>query len=155
MTYYSRKPTRIPNYDYSNNNYYFITICTQDRACIFGAPDRLNQFGEIVRKHILKLESHYQGIRIDKFVIMPNHVHLIIALEMGKDNPDIRYVVAMFKSGVTREIRTIDANMNVWQRSFHDHIIRNQKSYEIIWKYIENNPQKWIEDCFYCRLDDI
>ena len=155
MPYYSRKPTRIPKYDYSNNNCYFITLCTKNRNCIFGTPKQLNYFGNVVKKHILELESHYAGLCVDRFVVMPNHIHLLLSMNMGKKNPDIRYVVAMFKAGVTREIRTVAGEMEVWQRSFHDHIIRNEKSYEKIWNYIEDNPRKWEEDCFYCRQEEI
>ena len=90
MMYYHRKSARIPNYDYSGNNYYFITICTYHRLCIFGNPNQLNWLGQIVERHILNITSHYEGVRIDKFVVMPNHIHLIIALENGEKNPDIR-----------------------------------------------------------------
>ena len=147
--YYHRKSARIPNYDYSGNNYYFITICTYHRQCIFGNPNQLNWLGQIVERHILNIPSHYEGVRIDKFVVMPNHIHLIIALENGEKNPDIRYLVALLKTGITKEIRNMKPGMEVWQRSFHDHIIRNQKSFEKIWLYIEDNPRKWEQDCFY------
>ena len=149
MTYYHRKPTRIPGYDYSACNYYFLTLCTYNRRCIFGSPDNLNVFGQCAENQILQLGSHYNGLSVLKYVVMPNHIHLIIQLDNHPESPDIRQVMAQYKSGVSREIRKINPDWNVWQRSFHDHIIRNQKSFENIWNYIEGNPQCWEKDCFY------
>ena len=149
MTYYHRKPTRIPGYDYSACNYYFLTLCTHNRRCIFGQPDKLNVLGECAQAHILRMDSHYKGLSVLKYVIMPNHIHFIIQLEDNPESPDIRQVMAQYKSGVAREIHKIDSDMIVWQRSFHDHVIRNQKSFENIWTYIEGNPQCWEKDCFY------
>ena len=149
MTYYARKSTRIPNYDYSSCNYYFITICTHNRKCIFGTPEQLNDIGKTVNKHILQIEAHYQNVIVEKYVVMPNHIHIILALQEMKDSPNINQIVGQFKSGVSREIHKLIPEMEVWQRSFHDHIIRSQKSYEKIWLYIENNPVNWNKDCFF------
>jgi len=149
MAYYKRKTTRIPNYDYSSCNYYFITVCTHNRRCIFGLPNGLNQFGNIVREQIAKISSHYQGVYVDKYVVMPNHIHMILVLQREKDKSNVNQIIGQFKSGVSREIHKICPDIEVWQRSFHDHIIRNQKSYEKIWLYIEGNPLNWDRDCFY------
>ena len=149
MVYYSRKSTRIPKYDYSSCNYYFITICTHNRRCLFGSPNNLNRIGRIAQKHILQLPSYYKNVRVDKFVVMPNHIHMILVLEESKDNPNISLIIGQYKRGVTKEIREFLPDQLVWQRSFHDHIIRNQKSYEKIWLYIEGNPQCWDKDCFF------
>lgn len=151
MAFFSRKPTRIPGYDYSKCNYYFITLCTYDKKCIFGSPQNLNRLGKIVQEHIENIKNHYKSVRVDNYVVMPNHVHMIITLQDEIHNPNISSLVALFKTGVTKQIRLIEPDMKVWQRSFHDHIIRNQRSYEKIWEYIENNPLKWEEDCFYLR----
>ena len=72
-----------------------------------------------------------------------------LVIEEGLNNPNLNQIVAQYKSGVTRKIREILPDMRVWQRSYHDHVIRDQKGYEKIWTYIENNPLKWEEDCFY------
>lgn len=152
MAYYSRKPTRIPEYDYSKCNYYFITMCSYEKKCIFGKPGDLNHNGKIVETHIKNLESYYKSLKVDNYVVMPNHVHMILILEDQEENPNISSVVGAFKTGVTKAIRMIEPNKKVWQRSFHDHIIRNQKSYERIWMYIEDNPRRWEEDCFFDRL---
>jgi len=147
MTFYSRKSARIPNYDYSACNYYFVTICTHNRRCIFGAPDDLNHLGNIAQKHIKQIPEHYHNVKIDNSVVMPNHVHMIVVLEENKH--DLNQIIAQYKSGVSREIRQNGSDITVWQRSYHDHVIRDQKSYENIWNYIVGNPMDWNKDCFF------
>ena len=147
MTYYSRKSCRIPNYDYSTSNYYFITICTDHRRCIFGSVEKLSKFGEIAKEEILSIPKHYDGVLVDHFVVMPNHIHMIVVLE--EKAPNLNQIVAQYKSGVSRRIHHLFPDISVWQRSYHDHVIRNQISYENIWNYIQENPLKWVEDCFY------
>ena len=151
MTFYSRKSPRIPNYDYSTENYYFITICTYEKRCIFGNTSELNLFGKIAREQICELSSHYESVKVDKYVVMPNHIHLILVLENGNADK-AEQIIAQYKSGVSRQIHKIAPNLQVWQRSFHDHIIRNQKRYEKIWMYIETNPLRWEKDCFYSEI---
>ena len=148
MTFYSRKSPRIPNYDYASENYYFITVCTHNRKCLFGYPERHNEFGEITRRHIEQIPSHYDNVYVDKYVVMPNHIHLILYVGSGK-KADAKQVIAQYKSGVSREIRKIIPDLKLWQRSFHDHVIRSKADYERIWLYIEGNPQCWDKDCFY------
>ena len=143
-----RKSTRIPGFDYSTPNYYFLTLCTKDRQCIFGNPGILNRNGKIAEQMLLKIPEIYPQVKVDKYVVMPNHVHLILVLEL-EQQISITHIIGQYKMSETKEIRKNCPNFHVWQRSFHDHIIRNQKSYEKIWEYIENNPQKWEEDCFF------
>lgn len=147
MTFYSRKSARIPNFYYSSCNYYFVTICTGNRRCIFGSPNILNRYGKIAEEEILKIPSHYEGVIIDKYVVMPNHVHMIVILE--NRNYNLNQIIAQYKSGVTRWIRKCMPDVAVWQKSYHDHVIRNQAAYEKIWLYIEANPKNWDQDCFY------
>lgn len=149
MEYSHRKSPRITNYNYSTCNYYFITICTHEKNCIFGQAGKLNLLGQIALEDILLIEKNYPSVRVDKFVVMPNHVHMILALENESNNPDVCLLVALYKAGVSKRIRKLYPEIKIWQRSFHDHIIRNQVSYEKIWSYIENNPQRWKEDCFW------
>ena len=152
MVYCSRKPTRIPGYDYSSENYYFVTICTHEKKCIFGTIDKLNKLGEIAKEDIRQIEAHFENVRIDNFIIMPNHVHIIVVL--GSENRvSLNNIIGLYKSGVSRKIRKLQPELNVWQRSFHDHIIRNQQEYENIWQYIQYNDQKWEDDCFYPGTD--
>ena len=153
-----RKINRIPEYDYSTNGAYFITLCTQDRRKILsrivggGALDApfliQTKIGEISKKYILS-SNRIPGICVDKFVIMPDHIHLIVQVaetaSIGTSrapsptNATIPHFVSTFKRFCHREIGTV-----IFQRSYYDHVIRNQQDYNEIWEYIENNPQKWV-----------
>lgn len=151
MEFAKRKSTRISGYDYSECNFYFITICTYEKKCIFGQPNQLNSLGTIAKEHVKRIHENYPSVKVNQFVVMPNHVHMIMELENVEDNPDITMLVGLYKTGVTKQIRKTYPGMKIWQRSFHDHIIRNQAGYEKIWNYIEGNPQKWEDDCFFCN----
>lgn len=147
-----RKSPRLQHYDYATDNYYFVTICTAKKACIFGTVELLNWKGKIVKQHIENLENHYTEIKIDKYVVMPNHVHLIVKVGCNpekENHTSLDTVIGQLKSGISREIHNIEPNVEIWQRSFHDHIIRNEKAYQKIWLYIDSNPQLWDKDCFY------
>ena len=108
----SRKSPRLKYYDYSLPNYYFVTICTFDRVCIFGKPDRLSQRGVVAEAVLREIESHFSSVRVDKYVIMPNHVHMILVLE--NSNAELTQIVGQYKSSVTREIRKTYPQSQVW-----------------------------------------
>ena len=141
-----RKPTRIPGFDYGRQNYYFVTICTHKKACLFWKQNRLNDYGKIVEAAILQIPRVYSGVTVEKYAVMPNHIHAVIAIEEG---PSLTQIVGQLKATVTKKIHKTQGDILVWQRSFYDHIVRNQKDYERIWLYIHGNPQCWDEDCFY------
>ena len=148
-----RKSPRITGYDYSTPNYYFITICTHDKQCIFGKPEELNSFGRYAEANLKKITELNPKIVLEKYVVMPNHIHgifIVTTEEAEKGLEDLVVAIGQYKMSVTKEIRKEKPHMQVWQRSFHDHVIRSQQGYEKIWTYIENNPLKWKEDCFYC-----
>ena len=151
MKYPSRKSTRLPCYDYSQNNYYFITICTQDKRCLFGTVKEHGIYGKIAAESLNEIEQHYSYVRIDKYVVMPNHVHLILVIEndISGRNTDMNMIIGQYKSGVSRKIHCIEPGIQVWQRSFHDHVIRGEMDYQKIWQYIDTNPMRWDRDCFY------
>ncbi|HIQ58612.1 MAG TPA: transposase [Candidatus Merdivicinus intestinavium] len=95
-------------------------------------------------------------VQREKYVIMPNHIHFIFRIEWelcgpGNPAPTISTVMAWFKYQATKEINALDgiSGRRVFQRSFHDHIIRNRAEYEKIWLYIDQNPLTWEQDCFY------
>ena len=142
-----RKNPRLSGYDYSTPNYYFITICTHEKQCIFGKPSKLNKLGKIAEKGLNRIADHFPGVFVDKYVVMPNHVHAIIVLE--DSSVTLPVVIGQYKAFVTKSIHAFLPDQVVWQTSFHDHIIRNQHSYEKIWSYIETNPNQWNEDCFH------
>ena len=142
-----RKHPRLPYYDYATPGYYFVTICTHEKRCIFGPPARLNALGQIADAAFGEISKHFPQVQVHKYVVMPNHVHAILILQPGTTG--LSTVVGSYKSSVTKKIHAIDPKITVWQTSFHDHVIRNQPGYEKIWSYIETNPLKWEDDCFY------
>lgn len=143
----NRKYPRLKKYDYNTPNYYFVTLCTGKKSCIFGQPGELNPFGKIAEEGLLQIKNHFPGVEINHYVIMPNHIHVILVL--SDDRHNLCSVIGTYKSYVSKRIHEKDPNREVWQKSFYDHIIRSQKSYEKIWNYIETNPMRWGQDCFY------
>ena len=142
-----RKSPRIPGYDYATPNYYFITICTHEKNCIFWSGGKLNTFGQIAFDAAMHISAHFPGNRVDSFVVMPNHIHMILVVEPG--GTDATVVIGQYKSQVSKEIHKIDPKRKIWQTSFHDHGIRNYRQYQHIREYIETNPMRWKEDCFF------
>ena len=152
-----RKSNRLQGYDYSKAGCYFITICVKDGHEMLGkivgatAPGRpfveLTPLGRCVEETIQN--ANRDGQKIDKYVIMPNHIHMILIInpEAGdRGRSPLQYIVRNIKSYVTKW-----AGFSPWQKSFHDHIIRDDAEYRRIWKYIDENPAKWQEDCYYVK----
>ena len=152
-----RKQNRLSDYDYNQNGAYFVTICTQDRKNLStivggGALDApvitLSKIGQIVQKNILS-SNRIPGLSIDKYIIMPDHIHLLIQVDEtascgtsrapSPTNMAIPHFVSTLKRFCHREIGSV-----IFQRSYYDHIIRNQQDYNEVWQYIENNPRKWV-----------
>ncbi len=160
------KRTRLEGFDYSQAGAYFVTVCTKDRACILsdvivGAIHespvvRLTQYGQIVEKHIKLIPERFH-VEIGNYIIMPNHIHMIIVVDSDRairESPLqkralIPKVIGYLKMNSSKEIHFINPDITVWQRSFRDHIIRNEKEYSQISEYIEYNACKWEEDCYY------
>ena len=163
-----RKSTRLKNYDYASAGAYFITICTKDRECTLStisvgqglapADNILSTYGNIAQEQLMTLESKYNHIQLDKYVIMPNHIHILISLEDktagASPCPTISDIVCTFKSLTTRLCRENGfKDKQLFQTSFHDHIIRDRYDYDKIWEYIDTNPLKWKTDCFYTKKE--
>ena len=144
----NRKSPRIRHYDYSTPNYYFVTICTWNKRCLFGSSHHLNTYGKIAEQGIHEMVTHFPTIKINKFVVMPNHIHAIIVLN---GNVNLPTIIGLYKSYVTKQIHQYEPTLKIWQSSFHDHVIRNQAAYEKIWLYIESNPDNWNMDCFFSQ----
>jgi len=152
-----RKRTRLKDYDYSQNGAYFVTICTKDKEKLLSEiivgeglcalpQNKLSPIGKEIENCIKHINNNYDNVVIDKYVIMPNHIHLIVMLDDsgGHGNPPLQNIIGQLKSFTTNKYKK-----QLWQRSFHDHIIRGGKDYQEIWQYIDTNPVKWTEDCFY------
>ena len=163
--YPKRKQIRIDDYDYSTPGAYFITVCTANREKIFWSDRRgelcsptcivdtgdqrsplrveLSDIGMIVDNEIKKLNSIYDTVRVDKYCIMPDHIHFIISIDTDENGrtqfaPTISRVIKQFKGSITKQV-----GRRIWQKSFYDHEIRNRQDYDEIWQYIENNPSKY------------
>ena len=144
-------------YDYSLCGAYFVTICTKDKTQILwknvGAdiirPNEnieLSEYGKIVDTAINRISSYYPTVLVDKYVIMPDHVHMIVVLSEHTDEygriisaPTLSVVIGQMKRWVSKTLGFL-----IWQKSFHDHIIRNEFDYKEICKYIDENPSKYI-----------
>lgn len=175
MTYdpkvHRRRSIRLKEYDYSQNGAYFITICSHDRIGLFGEINNqemtLNQYGEIVRNEWLHSFSIRAEITEDEFIIMPNHLHGIVFIQnvndslhktnrtktlSGPKNQSISSFIAGFKSVVTKKINTIRLTEGapVWQRNYHEHVIRNEQSLAELRAYVLHNPLTWEKDVLYC-----
>ena len=160
---YKRKPLRYNGYDYSKPGLYFITICTQNHVCLFGEIENdkmiLNDAGNMIQKWYYELENKFKGVKCYDMVVMPNHFHSIIENKgMKKEDADssLIEIAQWFKTMTTNEyIRGVKQlgwprfDGKLWQRSFWDHIIRNQKTYESISEYIFYNPLNWKNDKLY------
>lgn len=154
-----RKSNRLPDYDYSTPGAYFITICAADREIMFwdgvGADNirpenvTLSAIGKLVEQGIQNIPIHYENISIDKYCIMPDHIHFILSIQPDSSGrmisaPTVSTVVGSMKWWISRQV-----GRPIWQKSFYDHGIRNQQDYLMIWEYIDNNPARWKEDRFY------
>lgn len=166
-----RRSVRLKDYDYASVNGYFVTVCTHNRECLLGevvdGKMRLSEYGEIAKDEWLKTASVRPQVALDAFVIMPNHLHGIliltenvgatrrVALPEGRRNVPVRRptgpqsasigaIVGQFKSIVTKRIneRRGTPGLPVWQRNYHEHILRDGELGHIR-EYIQNNPIQW------------
>jgi putative transposase len=159
-----RKLQRLKDYDYSQNNAYFITICTQNRLPLFGKIENnnliLNKAGLMVLNKFEEISECYPHVITDKYIVMPNHVHAIIVIQKSGTAqgpfPTLSEYIKRFKSlTTTRYIENVKKgefppfDKKIWQKSYHDHIIRNELEYQKIWEYIDTNPLKWELDEYY------
>ena len=161
-----RKTTRLKSFDYNTQGAYFITICTENKKQILSrivggdvldAPKNIEllPYGKIADKYINQLNNFYNNITIDEYVIMPNHIHIMLSmLENGasRTSPPTQQhsFVSQFVSTLKRFCNK-EYGKNIWQRSFYDHVIRNRKDYEEHFRYICENPARWYFDELYTK----
>ena len=156
-----RKRNRLENYDYSSCGAYFITVCTLERqncfwknvGAIIDRPQdvELSTYGKMVDQAIKNIPSAYPALSLESYVIMPNHIHLLLRVcadEYGRPlvAPTMSRVVKQLKGVVSKQ-----AGISIWQKSFHDHIIRNREDYEEHLRYIYENPMRWCYDELYAE----
>lgn len=169
MIYQNRKSPRWKEYDYTSPGWYFVTICTKDRKHYFGeiidGDMILNEIGIICEQEILHMEQSRKYIQIHEYIVIPNHVHILLVISeypiiVGVDHqstldnewsilgdlsnrpyngPSLSSIVKLLKWNITKFAQKNDI-LFMWQRSFHDHIIRNEQEYDKIKHYIQTNP---------------
>jgi len=163
-----RKYPRLKKYDYSQSGSYFVTFCVKNRYELLGrvveakinAPQsvKLTDLGEVVQQSIEFMKNSNSGVKVPKYVIMPNHVHMIITLTtsatektVGHGSPTLQSLVGRIKSYTANRWNEMCSSkyLTFWQRSFHEHIIRNDSEYLTICQYIDDNPTKWNDDEYY------
>ena len=166
MDLLTRKRIRIPDYDYSQQGIYFITICSAEKRMIFGHVDKGDEFilpwvelsdlGRIVKKNIEYIPNAYEGVFVNHYVIMPNHIHLLLQIDKSDSNKNdqpskmlVPRIVQSFKASVTRQIK--GESNPIWQKRYYDHVVRNEQDYLRIWEYIDCNPAKWSDDEYFIR----
>ena len=149
---FMRKRNRLEGFDYSKDGVYFITICTKDKeftlSRISGEKENavsvLSNHGQLVRSGIELINVWYPFAKVLQYVIMPNHVHIL--LELRNARLSVSAIISYFKSYVTR-----NAGVPVWQKSFYDHIVRNHDDFCRISEYIAHNPENWALDSLAMR----
>ncbi len=182
----NRKKQRLNEYSYSENGAYFITICCEHMRCLLGriyadrpdicqavgggVPDapfpgirmELTECGRLVDSKIKEMSGQYKGVCVDNYVIMPNHIHLLLSVEPAegasrtppptvvnsRNNQRSNETIPQFVSYLKRSTNK-ESGLKIWQRGYHDHVIRDSHDYQIRWTYIDNNPSRWAEDEYY------
>ena len=155
----TRRPTRYTTFDYNTAGGYFVTVCTEKRMPVLsritvgadvldGPHTELLPYGKIAEKYIRQINDFYADITVEQYVIMPDHIHLLIVVHSGqtfssaptaaRQHARVSQIVSTFKRFCNKEY-----GANIWQRSFYDHVIRNREDYEEIVKYIYENPMRW------------
>jgi putative transposase len=155
-----RKLTRLKGYDYSQSGYYFVTICTKDRKEFFGNVEEgrmhLSRCGEIAGDFWSEIPAHFEYVGIDEFSVMPNHVHGVLIIEenmvgnaymrslQNRTKMSLSKIIQQYKASVTRKINSLESSLHFgWQKSFYDHIVRNEESLNNVRQYIMYNPLEW------------
>ena len=162
MELHNRKLPRLSSYDYSQPGSYFITLCTYQRAKLFQMQARSVGNGQcavphcsvanqIIHTWIHRTQNQYRNITIDNYVIMPDHLHFILTIHETIPGCSVPEIMRFFKTMTVNEyIRCVKSGLlpvfdrKIWQKSYYDHMIRNQQDYASAWEYIENNPAKWL-----------
>lgn len=166
-----RKKLRLDGWNYSSKGWYFVTICAKERKRLFGAvivgaihesPQiSLSPLGQIVKEVIVSIQKNPRLPDIEKYVIMPNHIHMIVRIcprkagairesPLRKKRSEYSKLVGYLKAEISKRAhRQFLPERDIWQRGSYDHIIRNEQDYQRIWNYIDTNPTNWQTDCYF------
>jgi len=166
---YRIESARLRGWDLRSRGWYFVTICSQNRACIFGevvaGEMQLSPVGRIAKSEMQALCLHYESVHVDSFVVMPNHVHAIVMIDGNhcfSPNPkrcappaagfvspragSLSAIIRSYKAGVTRQCRDLGLKRMIWQPRFHDHLLRGDTVIGAVRDYIRDNPANWGAD---------
>ena len=171
----TRKRNRLENYNYNWTSSYFLTLCTTDRKCILSkviktvienntdsleklvpvnAYVELTDIGKITEKYIIATNEYYDNINVEHYIIMPNHIHLLIYIkDDGDQSKGANAIVPKYVSTLKRFINK-EIGYNIFQRSYYDHIIRNEKDFNETWDYIDANPIVWDKSFLYTKIEN-
>ena len=164
-----RRSIRLRHYDYSQNGAYFVTLCIQNRECLFGEITEsritLNEYGKVTTNSWNWLSERYAAVDLDAWIVMPNHLHGVILFSEGAGNglglggsrtaptkeetrKPLGRVIGAFKTVSTKRINELRSTptVPVWQRNYYEHVIRNDNDLARIREYIADNPAGWADD---------
>ena len=175
-----RKNIRLKGWNYGNAGCYFITICVKNKHEMFGkvldGKMMVNEHGAIAERNIINIPRHINHVSIDKYAVMPNHVHIIVRITENVGTPYMASaeppsaeppfaetrtpcmasLQIKSKQTLSKAMQQYKASVTretaiagLWQERFHDHIIRDEAEYQRVWQYIESNPERWTEDEFH------
>ena len=151
---YRAESTRLKDWNYSRNGYYYITICTEDKIKCLGkiveSQVEFSKMGLIVKEYWQNIPEYYPCVKLDEFIIMPDHMHGIIKINHknhivfndNRKNMILPQIINQFKRACTIKIRK-EYKLFAWQRNYHDHIIRNEIGLNRVREYIKNNPKNY------------
>lgn len=170
----SRRSIRLPGYDYRQAGIYFVTLCTYRHTSLFGSIVEgdmiLNELGKVVEEEWQRVAKLRRNVKLDLSVVMPNHMHGLLIIETLQDCDSVRAVpasgempsgtlkagslgaiIGQFKLAVARQanFRHLHLHKKIWQRNYHEHIVRSEESLNDIRRYIMENPARWSDDSLY------
>ena len=162
-----RQSTRLPRFDYTRQGAYFVTLCTRNRACLFGdivnGEMRLNDIGNLADGLWQEIPVHFPQVEIDAWIVMPNHVHGVIVIAdphvgathasplqrpSGPRKGSLGAIAGAYKAAVSKHLNRPGhpCGLPIWQRNYYDHVIRDDAALDLIRQYITDNPARWDED---------
>lgn len=179
---WKKRQYRLKGFDYRNEGWYFVTICTKDRQHFFGKVVRkrmyLSGIGQICHDYWLDIPNHFEHIELGEMVVMPDHVHGVLGLfyphvgvgtldsnvptietngptmsQISPKSGSLSHIIRTYKAACTHMIRQITNLPFAWQSRFHDRIIRNEDELQRIENYIRMNPMNWQEDTFFTNIE--
>jgi putative transposase len=169
MTYdpekHHRRSIRLKGFDYSQAAIYFVTICVQNRECLFGTLSQhqmlLNDAGKMVSEEWLALSARFTAVVLDEFIVMPNHFHGIIYISSDAiDRPTLGKIIGAFKSIATdryilgvKESDWTPFDRRLWQRNYYEHIVRDDATLQQIQQYVRDNPSTWQTDSLHPEIE--